>query len=93
MGSVAIFYRSKKGTPALAVKNNCVCVEMEAFALFANAQYLNKMAATIVTISDIIPTHESMSADQRQSSLDNMSKLALESTIAIHTFLEEKAKG
>ncbi len=79
-----VFYRSKKGRPPLAEKNNCVCVEMEAFALFANAQYLHKMAATIVTISDIIPTHEGMSADQRQSSLDNMSKLALESVVAIN---------
>ncbi|HMK04872.1 MAG TPA: purine-nucleoside phosphorylase [Ferruginibacter sp.] len=78
-----VFYRSKKGTPALAAANNCVCVEMEAFALFSNAQYLGKMAATILTISDVIPTHESMSADQRQSSLDNMTKLALESVIAI----------
>ena len=57
---------------------------MEAFALFANAQYLNKMAATILTISDVIPTHEAMSADERQNSLDNMSKLALESVVAIH---------
>jgi purine-nucleoside phosphorylase len=78
-----VFYRSKKGTPPLAAKNNCVCVEMEAFALFANAQYLHKMAATIITISDIIPTHESMSADQRQSSLDSMFKLALESVVTI----------
>ena len=78
-----VFYRSKKGTPPLAAQNNCICVEMEAFALFANAQYLNKMAATILTISDVIPTHESMSADQRQSSLDSMSKLALESVVAI----------
>ena len=78
-----VFYRSKKGTPPLAANNNCVCVEMEAFALFANARYLNKMAATILTISDIIPTHESMSADQRQNSLDNMTKLALESVVAI----------
>lgn len=78
-----VFYRSKKGTPAVAAKNNCVCVEMEAFSLFANAQYLKKMAATILTISDIIPTHESMSADQRQNSLDNMTKLALESVVAI----------
>lgn len=78
-----VFYRSKKGTPAFAAKNNCVCVEMEAFALFANAQYLKKTAATILTISDIIPTHESMSADQRQTSLDNMSRLALESVIEI----------
>ena len=79
-----VFYRSKKGTPPLAANNNCVCVEMEAFALFANARYLNKMAATILTISDIIPTHESMSADQRQNSLDNMTKLALESVLTIN---------
>ncbi len=78
-----VFYRSKKGTPPLAAQNNCIAVEMEAFALFANAKYLNKMAATILTISDIIPTHESMSADQRQTSLDSMAKLALESVVAI----------
>lgn len=82
-----VFYRSKKGTPPIAVENNCVCVEMEAFALFANAQYLNKMAACILTISDVIPTHESMSADQRQNSLDNMSRLALESVLAINSQL------
>lgn len=78
-----VFYRSRSGKPVLAQKNDCVCVEMEAFALFANAQYLKKMAATILTISDIIPTHESMSADQRQTSLDSMAKLALESVVAI----------
>ena len=82
-----VFYRAAKGTPKVAADNNCICVEMEAFALFANAQYLGKMAATILTISDVIPTHESMSADQRQSSLDNMSKLALESVVAIHSKL------
>ena len=78
-----VFYRSKKGTPPLAAANNCVAVEMEAFALFSNAKYLGKMAATIITVSDIIPTHEGMTADQRQSSLDVMSKLALESVLAI----------
>lgn len=78
-----VFYRSQGGKPPLAEKNDCVCVEMEAFALFANAQYLKKMAATILTISDVIPTHESMSADQRQNSLDNMTRLALESVLAI----------
>lgn len=82
-----VFYRTKKGTPPLAAKNNCVCVEMEAFALFSNARYLGKTAATLLTISDIIPTGESMSADQRQSSLDTMSKLALESVVLIHASL------
>lgn len=78
-----VFYRSKPGTPPLAKNNNCICVEMEAFALFANALYLKKTAATILTISDIIPTHESMSANQRQTSLDSMATLALESVVAI----------
>jgi purine-nucleoside phosphorylase len=31
---------------------------MEAFGLFANAQHLGKNAATILTVTDIIPTHE-----------------------------------
>ncbi len=84
-----VFYRSEKGIPAIAVENNCVCVEMEAFALFENAQYLNKMAATILTISDIIPTQEAMSADQRQNSLDKMSELALESALAINSWLKK----
>ena len=82
-----VFYRSKPGTPPLAAEHNCICVEMEAFALFANARYLNKMAATILTISDVIPTHESMSADQRQNSLDTMSRLALESVVEIDKHL------
>lgn len=79
-----VFYRSKKGTPPLAADNDCVCVEMEAFALFANAKHFGKMAATILTISDVIPTGENMSVDQRQTSLDSMFKLALESVVTIH---------
>ena len=79
-----VFYRSKPGTPKIAVDNNCPAVEMEAYSLFANARYLGKMAATILTISDIIPTHEYISADQRQNTLDNMTKLALESVVNIH---------
>jgi purine-nucleoside phosphorylase len=82
-----VFYRAKKGTPEIAAKNNCVCVEMEAYALFSNARYLKKMAATLLTISDIIPTGENMSADQRQNSLDSMSTLALESVVLINAAL------
>ena len=78
-----VFYRSKEGTPELAVKNDCAAVEMEAFALFANAKYLNRMAAAILTISDVLPTKQYMSADQRQNSLDKMTKLALESVVTI----------
>ena len=79
-----VFYRHDPEVPKIAADNNCSAVEMEAFALFSNAKYLNKMAATIVTISDIIPTHEGMSADQRERSLETMYKLALESVVKIN---------
>jgi len=78
-----VFYRHDPAIPKIAADNNCPAVEMEAFSLFANAKYLNKMAATIVTISDIIPTHEAMSADERERSLEVMYKLALESMVEI----------
>ena len=78
-----IFYRVDPGTPKIAAENNCSAVEMESFALFANAKLLNRIAATILTISDIIPTRESISADQRERSLATMMELALESTVAI----------
>jgi purine-nucleoside phosphorylase len=82
-----VFYRKDPGVPTIAADNNCLAVEMEAFALFSNAKYLHKMAATIVTISDIIPTHESMSAEQRERSLETMYKLALESVVEINAEL------
>lgn len=73
-----IFYRKNPAIPAIAIKHNCPAVEMEAFALFANALYLGKNAATILTVSDIIPTHENISADQRETALRPMIELALE---------------
>ena len=76
-----IFYRKTPGTPAIAQKYNCLAVEMEAFALFANAKYLGKNAATILTVSDIIPTREEISADQREKALKTMIELALETAL------------
>jgi purine-nucleoside phosphorylase len=78
-----IFYRDKPGTPDIAVKNDCPAVEMESFALFANARYLKKSAATLLTVSDIIPTHEQMSAEQRETALKTMMELALESCLKL----------
>ncbi|OSZ79902.1 purine-nucleoside phosphorylase [Chitinophagaceae bacterium IBVUCB2] len=78
-----VFYRSEEGIPDIAYKNDCVAVEMEAFALFANAKYLKKSAATLLTVSDIIPTHEQISADEREKALLPMMQLALESAMRI----------
>lgn len=76
-----IFYRKDPAVPAIAQKYNCPAVEMEAFALFANAQYLGKNAATILTVSDIIPTREFISADQREQALRAMMELSLETAL------------
>ena len=76
-----IFYRKDEDLPAIATKYNCSAVEMEAFALFANAQYLGKNAATILTVSDVIPTREKISADEREKALKPMIELALETAL------------
>ncbi len=78
-----IFYRKSMDLPAIADKHACVAVEMEAFALFANAQHLGKTAACLLTVSDVIPTHEKISADQREQSLTPMIELALATAIRL----------
>jgi len=76
-----VFYRAEKGKPAIVKKYKCLAAEMEAFALFANARYLKKSAATLLTVSDIIPTHERISADEREKALLPMMNLALEAVV------------
>ena len=53
-------------------------VEMESFALFANAIASGKRAACLLTISDSFITHEVTSSEERQNSFTNMMKVALE---------------
>ena len=55
----------------------CMAVEMESFALFANAKALKKNAACLLTISDSFITSEVTSALERQNSFHNMMKIAL----------------
>ena len=78
-----IFYRKESSTPAIAKENNCLAVEMEAFSLFANAKYLNKKAATLLTVTDIIPTHEQMPPEQREKALSPMITVALEAALML----------
>jgi purine-nucleoside phosphorylase len=63
-------------------KHGCLAVEMESFALFANARTLNKKAATILTISDSLVTHKTIDSEKRQSSFTEMMKVALETAIS-----------
>jgi purine-nucleoside phosphorylase len=78
-----VFYSKHHGTPTFAQKHGALAVEMESFALFANARFLGKNAAALLTISDVIPTGEVISADARERSLKPMIELALESAILL----------
>ena len=60
-------------------KHGAVCVEMESFALFANARALGKKAACILTISDSLVTHEATSSEARQTSFNKMIEVVLNS--------------
>ena len=77
-----VFYRQpsdEKPTywEKLRDQQGCVCVEMESFALFANAQVLGKHAACLLTISDSFVSPEVTTAEQRQKSFTDMMKVAL----------------
>ena len=58
-------------------KHQCVCVEMESFALFHNAHILGKKAACLLTISDSLLTHAATTAKQRETSFQKMMEVAL----------------
>lgn len=77
-----VFYRDGgPGYQQIHQETGSLCVEMESFALFANAKHLNKHAACVVTISDSLVTHEATSAIERQKSFTNMMMIALEAAI------------
>lgn len=78
-----VFYHKDPGTPVFALENNCNAVEMEAFALFANANFLGKKAASLVTISDVIPAQTEISPDQREKALLPMIELSLAAAIRL----------
>lgn len=72
-----VFYNSRKLEDTIK-ESEAICVEMESFALFANAKKLNKEAACLLTISDNLITHQETSAEERETKFMNMVKVALE---------------
>lgn len=60
-----------------------IAAEMESFALFYTAKYLEKKAACLLTVVDSHYKHQEISADDRQNSLNEMIKLALDSCLNI----------
>lgn len=64
----------------LVNENKCLSVEMETFALFSNANHLNKQATALLTVSDNCLTGDSISSTERQNNFFNIVKIALEAS-------------
>lgn len=78
-----VFYSNIENFKDLYTIHNCVGVEMESFALFHNANVLNKNAACILSVSDSFVKTDKLSSEERKSSLNSMITLALESAINV----------
>lgn len=64
---------------------NIIGAEMEAFALFYNAHILGKKASCLLSVVDSHYKNQEISAEARQTSLNSMIELALESAIKLET--------
>ena len=77
-----VFY-TKESWQDIHARTKCDCVEMEAFALFHNANVLGKNAACLLTISDSFVNKRELTSDERQNSFKNMMTVALDAAIRL----------
>ena len=77
------FYTDVKENDTVWNKMDVIAVEMEAAGLYMNAARAGKKALCMTTVSDNILTGEGLSVEERQNGLDNMIKLALETSLKI----------
>ncbi len=73
-----VFYKENDNYKELYNNYGCQAVEMETFALFHNANILNKKASAIVTISDSLVTNEETTSEEREKNFISMMELSLE---------------
>ena len=73
-----IFYHANSNTTEKWASVGCLGVEMESYALFATAAYLNKKALTLLTVSDSLVSDEQTTAKEREKTFVTMMEIALE---------------
>lgn len=72
------YFRPDDATVKLYEEMEIIGAEMEFFGLCANARFLNKKAACLLTVSDQLITHEKTTPEERQTAFTIMMKIALE---------------
>lgn len=73
-----VFYNGLDRVNERWAEMGCICIEMEAAALYMNAAKAKKHALCMVSISDHLFKEEALSAEDRQTSFRNMMEVALE---------------
>lgn len=74
-----VFYREKfEEFNEIRDNYGCLAVEMESFALFANAKILGKSATCLLTVSDSLVSGEKTTSEERQNAFTKMMSIALE---------------
>lgn len=76
--STDVFYSQRPLEETIKV-TGAKCVEMESTGLFTNAKATGKKAACILSISDHLITGEATSPQERQTTFDDMIRIALNS--------------
>ena len=76
-----VFYSDITDIKDLYENKGCIAVEMESFALFHIAKELGKKAGCILTVTDSLVKEGNMPPEERQTSLNNMITLGLETAV------------
>jgi purine-nucleoside phosphorylase len=77
------FYHARPDLYQTLAEHGVLAVEMETAALYTIAAQFGARAATILTVSDVIRTGESLSAQDRERSFAQMTEIALDTTARV----------
>lgn len=81
VGSMDVFYDVTDSTQKLT-EYGVLALEMETSALYSLAARFGRKALSILSVTDLVPTHEALSREDRETSLRVMVELALETAIS-----------
>lgn len=77
VGSMDVFYDTSDAVSVLAA-HGVMALEMEASALYTLAARFGRRALAVLSVTDIVQTHEALSQQERETSLREMVEIALE---------------
>lgn len=72
-----VFYDTSDAVSVLAA-HGVMALEMEASALYTLAARFGRRALAVLSVTDIVQTHEALSQQERETSLREMVEIALE---------------